>query len=199
MPVDVQCPCGKTLKVREELAGRRVKCPVCAEILTVPDGNDDGYFDETADDDDRPEPQAPQRSKSTSGRMSISGKPANANLGTVVPASFGKTTLTLEDDRLIEDTRRPLATRHSEMRLIQVESVEIRSSPNPTLLVLGLLTIPIIIGIAVLIAWFFVRVRFLAVHSGSDVMVVCIKGPDTQFHDFMDAVLTRAEELDTRS
>ncbi len=29
--------CGKTLKVREELAGRRAKCPYCRAAVSVPD------------------------------------------------------------------------------------------------------------------------------------------------------------------
>jgi len=34
--IQVDCSCGKTLSVRPDLAGRRVKCPKCAATLTVP-------------------------------------------------------------------------------------------------------------------------------------------------------------------
>lgn len=36
MPISVPCQCGKTLNVRDELAGKAVKCPACQKILQVP-------------------------------------------------------------------------------------------------------------------------------------------------------------------
>jgi hypothetical protein len=36
MPVSFSCPCGKKLRVGDELVGRRVKCPGCARVLSVP-------------------------------------------------------------------------------------------------------------------------------------------------------------------
>jgi hypothetical protein len=36
MPITIVCQCGKTLKVKEEMAGKRVKCPVCQATVTVP-------------------------------------------------------------------------------------------------------------------------------------------------------------------
>jgi multidrug resistance efflux pump len=36
MPISLTCECGKQLRVKEELAGKRVKCPGCQEILMVP-------------------------------------------------------------------------------------------------------------------------------------------------------------------
>ncbi len=36
MPIPLSCACGRTLRVKDELAGRRVKCPTCGETLTVP-------------------------------------------------------------------------------------------------------------------------------------------------------------------
>lgn len=41
MPIDSQCTgCGKMLRVADEYAGRRARCPVCQTIYTVPSGND---------------------------------------------------------------------------------------------------------------------------------------------------------------
>jgi hypothetical protein len=40
VPISVRCDnpdCGKSLRVKDELAGRRVKCPSCGEIVSVPD------------------------------------------------------------------------------------------------------------------------------------------------------------------
>lgn len=36
MTIPLPCSCGKTLKVKEELAGKRIKCPACNQVLTVP-------------------------------------------------------------------------------------------------------------------------------------------------------------------
>ncbi|MBM3979520.1 MAG: hypothetical protein FJ304_04405 [Planctomycetes bacterium] len=36
MPIAFDCSCGKTLRVPDEFAGRRAKCPACAAVLTVP-------------------------------------------------------------------------------------------------------------------------------------------------------------------
>lgn len=36
MAIIVQCGCGKRLKVRDELAGRRVRCPACDRAVVVP-------------------------------------------------------------------------------------------------------------------------------------------------------------------
>ena len=35
MPISVTCTCGKTLKVRDELIGKRVKCPACGNAFPV--------------------------------------------------------------------------------------------------------------------------------------------------------------------
>ena len=37
MKIKAACACGKTFLARAELAGRRVKCPVCGQALTIPD------------------------------------------------------------------------------------------------------------------------------------------------------------------
>jgi len=36
MPISFQCGCGRTLRVKDELAGRKVRCPECSTILAVP-------------------------------------------------------------------------------------------------------------------------------------------------------------------
>lgn len=36
MPITFNCACGKTLRVPDEHAGRRAKCPACAAVVTVP-------------------------------------------------------------------------------------------------------------------------------------------------------------------
>jgi hypothetical protein len=39
MPIPLTCTCGRSLKARDELAGRRVRCPDCKNVLEVPDPN----------------------------------------------------------------------------------------------------------------------------------------------------------------
>ena len=36
MPIELQCPCGKRLRMNEEAAGQQGKCPVCGAILDIP-------------------------------------------------------------------------------------------------------------------------------------------------------------------
>lgn len=36
MPIKVVCQCGKQFAAKDELAGKRVKCPQCAAVLTIP-------------------------------------------------------------------------------------------------------------------------------------------------------------------
>lgn len=41
MTISVDCDCGRTFKVRDELAGKRVKCPECGSAVRVSDGIED--------------------------------------------------------------------------------------------------------------------------------------------------------------
>jgi len=36
MPIRLACPCGKSLQVSDEAAGKRAKCPACGKLLPVP-------------------------------------------------------------------------------------------------------------------------------------------------------------------
>jgi len=36
MPITLKCGCGKQLKVRDELAGKKARCPVCGTIIPIP-------------------------------------------------------------------------------------------------------------------------------------------------------------------
>lgn len=37
MPIEFDCPCGKALRVADEYAGRKVKCPACGAVGFVPE------------------------------------------------------------------------------------------------------------------------------------------------------------------
>lgn len=36
MPPSLKCTCGRSLRIKDELAGKKVRCPACSAILTVP-------------------------------------------------------------------------------------------------------------------------------------------------------------------
>src|SRR5262245_45363252 len=36
MAISFSCACGKQLRAREQFAGRRMKCPDCQKVLTIP-------------------------------------------------------------------------------------------------------------------------------------------------------------------
>ena len=38
MPIRVSCQCGKALNVKDEMAGKAVKCPGCGQVIRVPGG-----------------------------------------------------------------------------------------------------------------------------------------------------------------
>ena len=36
MPITMSCDCGRAFNVRDEFAGRKIRCPECKSVLTVP-------------------------------------------------------------------------------------------------------------------------------------------------------------------
>ena len=36
MPIPVSCSCGRSLRVKDELTGRKIRCPGCKAVLAVP-------------------------------------------------------------------------------------------------------------------------------------------------------------------
>jgi phage FluMu protein Com len=45
MPITFSCTCGKTLRVADEHAGRRIKCPACNAIGTAPKPEPEPVFE----------------------------------------------------------------------------------------------------------------------------------------------------------
>lgn len=41
MAIDLSCDCGRALRIKEELAGKKIRCPECKSILKVPEKNVD--------------------------------------------------------------------------------------------------------------------------------------------------------------
>jgi hypothetical protein len=51
MPISLTCECGKKYRVKDTLAGKKIRCADCAEVLKVPapDAGDDEDMDEFED------------------------------------------------------------------------------------------------------------------------------------------------------
>ena len=124
---------------------------------------------------------------------SVSGKPAKGSYGMVVPSMFGRTTLFLFKDYIVEQTKRIVAHRDSEILLSEIDSGEIEVKGNPLWIVLGVLTIALFgLGIIFFFVYFLKKHKFLIIRSKSNAQLVCIKGDDSQFREFMKAVLQAA-------
>ena len=85
MPIKVACACGKKLAVKDELAGKKVKCPACQKLLSIPkpkvakESTDDEWdLGDSAEEDFEDEPSdAPVKSrggKSSASRGAVSRK-----------------------------------------------------------------------------------------------------------------------------
>jgi hypothetical protein len=78
MPISMKCSCGRALQVKDEFAGRKVRCPRCRSVLLIPlsdapqDEEDEAYnlLNEESDEEERkvraepPEPEPkPERER----------------------------------------------------------------------------------------------------------------------------------------
>lgn len=61
MPITFNCPCGKALRIADENAGKRVKCPACQAVGTAPAA---APKFELVEDDEPPARPAPAKPKS---------------------------------------------------------------------------------------------------------------------------------------
>lgn len=129
----------------------------------------------------------------------LTGKPAVANYGTIVPGFFGRTTLQLQSNRLVEKTQRLIGRRHATILLTQVDSVEIVEDGNPLWLILGFFTIMLFIGFVFFILYFILKNKYLAVRSGNNVQIVMLNSMnESNAEAFMNAVLKQVESLEAR-
>lgn len=75
MPIPVKCACGKKFALKDELAGRKVKCPTCQQVLSVPKPKVVEEPDEPWEvDDDFDEDVAPAKSKLGKKSASVGAK-----------------------------------------------------------------------------------------------------------------------------
>lgn len=72
MPISLSCVCGRALKVKDELAGKKIRCPACQDILTVPAKKNKVEEVELEVIDDEDEEEAPPR------RSAVQAEPPEA-------------------------------------------------------------------------------------------------------------------------
>ncbi|MFM9960137.1 MAG: hypothetical protein ACKV2Q_02815 [Planctomycetaceae bacterium] len=107
MPIKVTCACGKKLAVKDELAGKKVKCPACQKLLSIPkpkvaeeSPDDEWDLGDSAEEDFDDEPaEAPVKShggKSSASRGAVSRKSSgkgkkskSSNRGLLIGVSAG--------------------------------------------------------------------------------------------------------------
>jgi len=126
----------------------------------------------------------------------VSGKPANIKFNTYFPGIFGRTTMQLFPQRVVEATKRLISSRNSEILVSEVDSVEMLTQGNPTWLWLGFLTIALFgLGIIFFVLYVVVKQKLLVVHSKSNIQVLALKLNDdeTLYQQFMESVLEAAE------
>ena len=194
--VDYTCVCGKQMRFKAEHAGKKTKCPDCEATIIVPAS----AGEDVEDYDDHEEEESAAVPRVRGSITSVTGRRAVASFGgQIVPSMFGTTTLDIDGMRLIETTHGILSQRHAELLLTEVDSAEFRIQPNPALLGAGIALLPLFgLGLLVLPFYFFVKYKFLIIHSGSNTTVVAITGNEDPFRDFMDNVLTAAETAKRR-
>lgn len=75
MPVSLSCNCGRALRVKDELAGKKIHCPQCRSILTVPASDSEAQevvLEVIADEDEEESSGSPSR------RAAIRAEPPRA-------------------------------------------------------------------------------------------------------------------------
>ncbi|GCE59189.1 hypothetical protein [Microcystis aeruginosa] len=128
--------------------------------------------------------------------LEISGQAANSSYNFLSPALFSKTTLQLSETRIIERTRKMIASRHCEVILYEVDSVEIVEDGVSWLLVLGFFALFFYgLGIIFFILYFFFKYKYLIIRSGSNAQILCISGANhmEKAKIFMEEVLRQSE------
>jgi hypothetical protein len=105
MPISLGCACGRSLRVKDELAGRRIKCPQCGAVLAVPKPEEEIRL-LPADD---PWKDAPSRSQEAA--------PAPADeevLEEVLPADLDEEDEDEDDERSVREEVRRREARNEE-------------------------------------------------------------------------------------
>ncbi len=65
MPIELSCDCGRALRLKDNLAGKKIRCPDCQSVLSVPAQSDDSHDPgfEVLPDNEGHEDSSPRRSR----------------------------------------------------------------------------------------------------------------------------------------
>ena len=78
MPILILCACGRSLRVKDEFAGKKVRCPSCSQVLTAPRAADEGSDEEALKFllEESPADQPPARSPQVDHSMTADEPPS---------------------------------------------------------------------------------------------------------------------------
>ena len=80
MSIKVSCRCGKKLAVKDEYAGRKMKCPACQKSVQIPQAEREaGFSDDEWDDSQQTESRTPPRRTSSSPARRQSASPGSGS------------------------------------------------------------------------------------------------------------------------
>jgi hypothetical protein len=219
MPANIECPCGHTVQVPDEMVNTRIKCPVCGELLSAESAQpgDQQSSDpipsqvepsrSTADPQAtsksaRREPSGPKtttsgktQSTSTAASRTVFSFHANGGFlfaGLPTPSFFTDSSVTLLPERVRIKTAGLLGSRRLDLTLSEVTSAETRRCPAWYLLVLGLLLITNA-GLIFLIAFLFVQHSYIILKCGTATVAIRFKGDDSDACAIGDAILKAAQ------
>ena len=126
----------------------------------------------------------------------VEGKAATVMAGgVVVPDYFGNARLQLQPTRLVLTARHTIAEDNAELLLSVVDSVSYLVRGNPLFLVFGVLTASLCVGVFLVVAYFFLKYRFIAVRGRNTVLAVGVVGDEAPYLAFMQAVPAQAEKV----
>jgi len=132
-------------------------------------------------------------------KKELAGKPGNVWNGVVVPGS-GKTAFAIEDDLLIAKTVTTFGLERKTIytKLSDVGSIELCQGRLWWLIFLGIPTLFFVVGIIFIIAFFFIKQKWIAVHCRSVTLILFYnKQPDAEaFKDTLLAEIMTGKDSD---
>jgi hypothetical protein len=113
--------------------------------------------------------------------LELRGQPGQA-IGTFLVPGSGKTLFTLKGNRLIIETQLSwnLEKKRTVIRVKEISVVELNEGRYWILLILGILLLTVVIGIFLIIAFFFLKQRSLLVYTNGLAWVVFYKPRDQE-------------------
>jgi len=225
MPANIECPCGHTVQVPDEMLKTRIKCPVCGELLAAQSARPE--FEQSSDADSastepsrnpvnspatststKREPSEPKTktseqtpSTTNAGSRKVSSFHAKGGFlfaGLPTPSFFVDSSVKLLPERVRIKTTGPFGSRRVDLRLSEVTSAETRRCPAWYLLVPGIVTLAQGVGLIFLIAFLFVRNSYLILKCGTATVAIRFKGDDTDACAIGDAILHAAQAASDR-